>query len=92
MTPTRSELRGLEGLQVSMTLTDGTHMETCSVVSAGRASVGTLWVFADGADTFIPLHEVIDIHATASLLGPVLAGTLRHPSTPAGATSEISAR
>jgi hypothetical protein len=76
MTATRSELRGLEGRQVSVTLTDGTRLETCSLVSAGRASVGTVWVFADGADTFIPLHQVIDIRRV-SRDNSMREGTLR---------------
>jgi hypothetical protein len=79
MTATRTELRALEGQQVSLTLTDGTHMDACSLVSAGRASVGTVWVFAEGDDTFIPLSEVINVRAAASLSGPVLAATLPTP-------------
>lgn len=48
MTATRSELRALEGKQVSVMLIDGTRLDACSLVSAGRASVRTLWVLADG--------------------------------------------
>jgi hypothetical protein len=95
MTATRSELRAVEGQQVSLTLTDGTHMDTWSLVSAGRASVGTLRVFADGDDTFIMRHEVIDIRATASPSGPALAATPRPPSgaeeSSTGAVSQMSA-
>jgi hypothetical protein len=95
MTATRTELRVLEGQQVSLTLTDGTHMDTCSLVSAGRTSVGTLWVFANGDDTFIPRHEVIAIRATASPNVPALAATPRPPSgadrSPTGAVSQMSA-
>jgi hypothetical protein len=81
MTTTRNELRALEGHRVSVTLTDGTHMDACSLVSAGRASVGTVWLFADGDDTFIPLSEVINVRAAASPIGPVLAA---QPAPPRG--------
>jgi hypothetical protein len=64
MTATRSELRGLVGRQVCVTQIDGTQLDACRLVSAGRAR-GTLWLFADGADTFIPLEEVVDIRASA---------------------------
>ena len=86
MTTTRSELRALEGRQVSVTLTDGTHMDACSLVSAGRASVGTVWVFADGDDTFIPFHEVINVRAAAPPIGPVLAATQPAPDRGRSAT------
>ena len=64
---------------MSLALTGGTHMDACSLVSAGRAPVGTLWVFADGDDTFIPLHQVIDIRATASPIGPAPTPTIPAP-------------
>jgi hypothetical protein len=65
MTATRSDLRGLEGKLVSLALIDGTQMDGCSLVSAGRASVATLWVLADGDDTFISRDQVLDIRAAA---------------------------
>src|SRR5689334_19675975 len=81
MTATRSELRGLEGRQVCVTRSDGTQLDVCSLVSAGRASVGTLWLFADGADTFIPLEDVLDIRASAPSYPASLAATLPGSST-----------
>ncbi len=69
MTATRSELRALEGKQVSVMLIDGTRLDACSLVSAGRASVRTLWVLADGGDTFIPIDEVGDIRGMAPAVG-----------------------
>jgi hypothetical protein len=50
---------------VSLALIDGTQMDGCSLVSAGRASVATLWVLADGDDTFISRDQVLDIRAAA---------------------------
>lgn len=47
--------------EVHVALRDGTHIDRCHLVSAGRRSVATLWVFADGEDLFIPHEEVIDV-------------------------------
>lgn len=56
-----SELRSLEGRQVSVALTDGSRIDDCQLVSAGRPGVQTLWVFSNGADTFVPLPDVIEV-------------------------------
>jgi hypothetical protein len=58
-----SELRFLEGRRVSLALTDGSRLDDCQLVSAGRRSVNSLWVFTNGIDTFIPLADVIDCWA-----------------------------
>ena len=56
-----SELRCLEGRQVGVALADGSRIDDCQLVSAGRPGVRTLWVFSNGADAFVPLPEVIDV-------------------------------
>jgi hypothetical protein len=56
-----SELRCLEGRQVSVALADGSRIDDCQLVSAGRPGVQTMWVFTNGADAFVPLPEVIDV-------------------------------
>jgi hypothetical protein len=56
-----SELRSLEGHQVSVALADGSRIDDCQLVSAGRPGVQTLWVFTNGADTFVPLPDIIDV-------------------------------
>jgi hypothetical protein len=56
-----SEMRCLEGRQVSVALADGSRIDDCQLVSAGRPGVQTLWVFTNGADAFVPLPEVIDV-------------------------------
>jgi hypothetical protein len=58
---TMSELRSLEGRQVSVALADGTRIDDCQLVSAGRPGVQTLWVFCNGMDTFVPLPDVIEV-------------------------------
>jgi hypothetical protein len=60
-----SELRYLEGRQVSLALANGSRIDDCSLVSAGRGRVGTLWVFTNGSDAFIPWSDVVDIWEAA---------------------------
>ena len=56
-----SELRSLEGRQVSVSLADGSRIDDCQLVSAGSPGVQTLWVFSNGADTFVPLPDVLEV-------------------------------
>lgn len=56
-----SELRSLEGRQVSVALADGSRIDDCQLVSAGRPGVHTLWVFCNGADTFVPPRDVLEV-------------------------------
>jgi hypothetical protein len=55
------ELRSLEGRQVSVALADGSRIDDCQLVSAGRPGVRTLWVFCNGADRFVPLLFVLEV-------------------------------
>ena len=61
-----SQLRSLEGRQVSVALTDGTRIEYAQLVSSGRGTVRTLWVFTNGVDAFVPLYEVVDVWEAAA--------------------------
>lgn len=55
---TMCELRSLEGRQVSVALADGSRIDDCQLVSAGMQ---TLWVFCNGADTFVPLLQILEV-------------------------------
>lgn len=55
-----SELRLLEGRQVSVALADGSRIDDCQLVSVGRYGVETIWIFSNGTDRFIPMAEVTD--------------------------------
>jgi hypothetical protein len=61
MDKTGRELRGLEGSNVSVALRGGERIDDCQLVSAGRNHPPTLWLFANGADSFVALDEVIDV-------------------------------
>jgi hypothetical protein len=50
----------LEGLRVSVALTDGSRLDDCELVSAGRVGRATLWLFVNGSDVFVPVADVTD--------------------------------
>jgi hypothetical protein len=57
----RAGLPSLEGQRIGLSLADGSRFDDCELVSAGRHRVGTLWLFANGTDTFVPVDDVIDV-------------------------------
>ena len=61
------DLRALEGRQVSLALADGSRIDDCHLVSAGRTHLRTVWVFAHGMDIFVPLANVRDVWETGPL-------------------------
>jgi len=65
MVPSRvAELvRCLEGHHVSVALADGSRLDDCELVSAGRHKVDSVWLYADGTDTIVPLVEVTGVWA-----------------------------
>ncbi len=59
------QLRTLEGRRVSVAMRGGRRLDDCQLVSAGRGRGATLWIFADGTDTFVPLDDVLDLWEAA---------------------------
>ena len=59
------QLRRLEGHHVSLALKDGSRIDDCQLISTGRQWTRTLWLFATGSDTFVPLDVVIDLWETS---------------------------
>jgi hypothetical protein len=55
------ELRNYEGQRVCLALADGSRIDDCSLVSAGRGRADTVWVFVNGTDTFIRLVDVVAV-------------------------------
>lgn len=53
--------RHLEGRRVSVALVDGSRLDDCQLVSAGRHGTPSLWLFTNGADTFVTMLDVADV-------------------------------
>jgi hypothetical protein len=53
--------RGLEGHRVSIALANGLRIDDCALISAGRGGDDCLWLYSNGADTFVSLAEVTDL-------------------------------
>lgn len=53
--------QAFEGRQVSVALQDGSRIDDCQLVSAGRLPTHTLWLFSNGMDVFIPVGQVLDV-------------------------------
>ena len=58
-------LRKWEGRQVSLALADGSRIDDCQLVSAGRYGARTVWLYTNGADLFVPLGDVTAVWETA---------------------------
>ena len=61
ITVSAARLSQLEGRLVSLALDDGTRIDGCQLVSAGRHGTGTAWVFSNGADHFVPIGRITDV-------------------------------
>ena len=60
----------LEGRRVSVALVDGSRIDDCELVSAGRDGVQSLWLYTNGADAFVPLVDVTDVWEVVPPAGP----------------------
>ena len=60
------DIRQLEGRPVSLALADGSRIDNCTLVSAGRGQARTMWVFIDGIDAFIHQADVLAVWEAAT--------------------------
>ena len=58
----RTALNELEGRQVSVSLIDGSRIDDCQLVLAGKFK---LWVFVNGRDAFVKVDRVTDVWEAA---------------------------
>jgi hypothetical protein len=58
-------VKRLEGQPVNIALADGSRIDDCQLISAGRPGAPTLWLYSNGADRFVPLVQVRDVWETA---------------------------
>jgi hypothetical protein len=54
-------MRSFEGRTISLALADGTRLDECQLVSAGRHGTRTLWIYENGSDRFVALDAVVDL-------------------------------
>ena len=59
MTGCRAQLRELQGRVVGLALATGDRIDECHLVSS-RGHVGSVWIYAEGEDTFIPVELIRD--------------------------------
>ena len=61
---TLRSIRRLEGRHVAVCLCDGTRLDDCQLVSAGRRGA-TLWLVDAGIDRFVAVDDVVDLWEVA---------------------------
>jgi len=54
-------VHALEGRQVGIALTDGSRIDDCQLISAGRHDAPALWLYDNGTDRFVPMGDVRDV-------------------------------
>lgn len=52
-------LRRLEGREVSLALADGSRLDAVTLVSAGRGTAPSVWIYAQGIDVFLPRRSIL---------------------------------
>ena len=59
------QLKVLEGRQVSLALRDGSRIDDCQLVSAGRIGVRSVWIFTRGIDKgiYLPIRHGVSVFA-----------------------------
>ena len=60
-----TRLAALQGCRVNVALRGGERIDDCQLVSAARTRRATVWLFANGVDTFVPVEHVADVWAAA---------------------------
>jgi hypothetical protein len=53
--------RQLEGRHVSVSLGDGSRLDDCELVSAGRGAAATLWLHDGQDDRMVAASDVVDL-------------------------------
>ena len=52
---------GLQGQAVSVVLADDSRIDDAALVSVGRGTSGTMWLYWNGADVFVSLADVVEV-------------------------------
>jgi hypothetical protein len=57
----RLSLREFEGTDVCVALADGSRIDGCQLVSAGRGGNNTVWLYVNGFDAFIARSDIVAV-------------------------------
>jgi hypothetical protein len=60
-----SHLRSFEGRDICVGLADGSRIDDCQLVSAGRDSNRSVWLYVNGIDVFIARGDVVAVWEAA---------------------------
>ncbi len=52
---------------MSLALHDGSRIDDCQLVSAGRSRLAKVWLFINGHDAFIPRDGIADVWETPAM-------------------------
>ena len=58
---TLRSFRHLEGHHVSVALADGTRLDDCELVSAGRGAAASIWVHDGLDDRIVEAEDILDV-------------------------------
>lgn len=58
---TLRSFRHLEGHHVSVALADGTRLDDCELVSAGRGAAASIWIHDGLADRIVEAADIVDV-------------------------------
>jgi hypothetical protein len=57
----RRQAYDLQGQTVSVALADGSRIDDATLVSVGRSTARTLWLYSNGADVFVAASAVVEL-------------------------------
>ena len=60
-----SQLRCFEGRDISVALADGSRIDGCQLVSAGRGGNRSVWVYVNGIDVFLARGDIVAVWEAA---------------------------
>jgi hypothetical protein len=60
-----SNLRDFEGREVCVALADGSRIDGCQLVSAGRDGNKTVWLYVNGFDAFVARSDIVAVWEAA---------------------------
>lgn len=60
---TLRSFRHLEGHHVSVALADGTRLDDCELVSAGRGAAASIWLHDGLDDRIVEAADILDVWA-----------------------------